>query len=161
MRIYHGAILAVSKPDALHSRDYLDFGKGFYATSYYKQAARWARRKALRKGGLPVVSTYELSDDLTGLKILRFEDDETWVNFVCDCRRGSDAYKAYDIVIGNVANDDVYAAVDMYYRGLWDIQRTLKELTYYEMNNQYCFIKQKAIDDKLAFIESVEVSEDV
>lgn len=38
MKLYHSSTVAVSSPDTLHSRDYLDFGKGFYLTSIYDQA---------------------------------------------------------------------------------------------------------------------------
>lgn len=34
MNVYHGSILEISKPDNLHSQNYLDFGRGFYVTSY-------------------------------------------------------------------------------------------------------------------------------
>lgn len=31
--------------------------------------------------------------------------------------------KGNDIVIGNVADDDVFKTVDMYFRGLWDKEK--------------------------------------
>ena len=61
---------------------------------------------------------------------------EIWLNFVCDCRRGKDVYKQYDIAIGSVADDDVFKSIDMYFKGLWDEERTLNEIRYYKMNNQ-------------------------
>jgi hypothetical protein len=71
---------------------------------------------------------------------------------------GKDIYQNYDIIIGSVANDKVYTAIDMYYRGIWDIERTLSELKYYKMNDQCCLITQQFIDTKLAFIDSYEVT---
>ena len=59
--------------------------------------------------------------------------------------------------IGSVANDKVYLVVDMYYRGIWDMERTLSELQYYEHNNQICLLNQELIDKHLTFIESYEV----
>ena len=32
MILYHGYDLAITQPDILHSRPYVDFGGGFYAT---------------------------------------------------------------------------------------------------------------------------------
>ena len=81
------------------------------------------------------------------------------VIFVCDCRDGKEDYKKYDIIIGGVANDDVFKSVDMYHRGIWDKQRTLQELKYFRKNNQIAFINQKAIDDLLVFNSSYEVEE--
>jgi hypothetical protein len=52
-----------------------------------------------------------LKDDYTGYNVLNFrdpEDDEKWLDFVCDCRDGKEDYKKYDIIIGGVANDDVF-----------------------------------------------------
>jgi hypothetical protein len=42
MTVYHGGILEIRNPDVTHSKKYLDFGKGFYVTSFLKQAERWA-----------------------------------------------------------------------------------------------------------------------
>ena len=50
MTVYHGGILEIRNPDVTHSKKYLDFGKGFYVTSFPKQAERWAVRKAMRSG---------------------------------------------------------------------------------------------------------------
>ena len=48
MIAYHGSTSIVKKPDALHSKRFLDFGRGFYVTSYKSQAERWAKRKSIR-----------------------------------------------------------------------------------------------------------------
>ena len=44
MKLYHSSNMSVVKPDIIHSRDYLDFGKGFYLTSIHEQAVRYAQR---------------------------------------------------------------------------------------------------------------------
>ena len=44
MRVYHGTIEIIEKPDVIHSKKYLDFGKGFYLTSFENQARKWAAR---------------------------------------------------------------------------------------------------------------------
>ncbi|MFP3041111.1 DUF3990 domain-containing protein [Treponema primitia] len=158
MKVYHGSSAVVKNPDVQFSRENLDFGKGFYVTSYQEQAENWAKRKALRKGTSPIVSAYTLKEDFDGFQVLRFtQDNKAWIDFVCACRSGKDIYRNYDIIIGSVANDKVYTAVDMYYRGIWDIDRTLAEIKYYKMNDQYCLITQQFIDAKLLFIDSYEV----
>lgn len=43
MKLYHSSNLSVKQPDTVHSRDYLDFGKGFYLTSIYEQAVKYAQ----------------------------------------------------------------------------------------------------------------------
>ena len=158
MKVYHGSNITVAHPDISHSRANLDFGRGFYETTVKDQAENWARRKALRAGSTPTVSVYDMGDNISDIRFLQFENnDEAWLDFVCDCRRGSDQYRSYDLIFGDVANDKVYAAVDLYYRGIWDIQRTLHELKFYDRNNQFCFVTQNTIDRLLQFISSYEV----
>jgi len=157
MKVYHGSYMAVETPDTTHSRDSLDFGRGFYLTSYQGQAERWAKRKASRKKAAPIVSIYEMTEISPVHRISRFQNDLEWVEFVCNARRGVTEYKSYDIIIGGVANDDVYEAVGMYFRGLWDIERTLRELKYYEINDQICIISQSLIDELVTFSSAYEV----
>lgn len=47
MRLYHASTSIIEKPDVLHSRDKLDFGKGFYLTTIREQAVRYAERKLI------------------------------------------------------------------------------------------------------------------
>ena len=35
MKLYHSSTVKVENPDLEHSRDYLDFGKGFYLLSFH------------------------------------------------------------------------------------------------------------------------------
>ena len=60
MRLYHSSNIIVEKPDTSHSRKYLDFGRGFYLTSIYDQAIRYAQR--LKRRGQPAwLNIYEFS----------------------------------------------------------------------------------------------------
>ena len=158
MIVYHGTTDIIEKPDVNHSTNYLDFGKGFYLTTYEEQAKKWALRKSLRQGKNAIVNVYELKVDLTDCRVLSFENEnEQWLDFVCACRRGEPLNQEYDIVIGNVANDDVFKTVDMYFRGLWDKQRVLQELRYYKMNDQICIVNQGTLDKVLEFKKYYEV----
>lgn len=65
--LYHGSDQVINRPDVAFSRDNLDFGRGFYATSFKDQAER---------------------------------------------PDGS-----FDMIVGGVADDKVYRAIDMHYRG--------------------------------------------
>ena len=158
MIVYHGTTQIIEKPDVKHSKKYLDFGKGFYLTSYEAQAKKWALRKGLRQEKPAIVNIYELKTDFSGYRVLSFENEnEQWLDFVCACRKGEEINKDYDIVIGNVADDDVFKTVDMYFRGFWDKQKVLQELRYYKMNDQICIVNQRALDNLLVFKKSYEV----
>lgn len=160
MTVFHGSNLEIRTPDVSFSKSYLDFGKGFYVTSYKNQAERWALRKASRYGGTPSVNIYTFADELSEFKVLKFDNEnEKWLDFVCACRKGEEINRDYDIVIGNVADDDVFKTVDMYFRGLWDKQRTIEELRYFKSNDQICIVNQKILPAVLKFEKSYFVEE--
>lgn len=158
MIVYHGTTEEIENPDVNHSKKYLDFGEGFYLTTYEEQAKKWAVRKAMRQEKTAIVNVYEMDDNWSDYKVLSFEkENEAWLDFVCSCRKGETINMEYDIIIGNVADDDVFKTVDMYFRGLWDKAKVLDELRYYKMNNQICIVNQKTINKILKFIKSYEV----
>lgn len=160
MIVYHGTTEIIRRPDVIHSKKYLDFGTGFYVTTFEEQARKWALRKGLRQEKKAVVNVYEMKKDLRDYRVLTFEhENEQWLDFVCDCRKGKELNQLYDIVIGNVADDDVFKTVDLYFRGLWEKEKVLKELRYYKMNDQICIINQNTLDEVLEFKMAYEVME--
>ena len=156
MLVYPGSIYKIEFPDVKFSKKYLDFGQGFYLTTFQKQAEKWALRKADRiETGIATVNVYELKDNLEKYKVKKFDsDNEDWLDFVCQCRKGEDIYKQYDLIIGPVADDDVFKTINMYFRKLWDKTKTLEELRYYKLSNQICITNQKAVEKLLSFKSS-------
>ena len=158
MIVYHGSTEIIKYPDVVHSKKYLDFGRGFYITTFENQAKKWAVRKGMRQEKAAIVNVYELSEAWDYFKVLSFEkENEKWLDFVCACRKGQPLNKEYDIIIGNVADDDVFKTVDMYFRGLWDKEKVLDELRYYKMNNQICIVNQETLNRVITFKRAYEV----
>ena len=158
MIVYHGSTEVIEIPDVKHSKKYLDFGKGFYLTTYEEQAKKWAIRKSMRQGKPAIVNVYDMKDNYNDYQVLSFEkENEKWLDFVCACRKGESLNTDYDIIIGNVADDDVFKTVDMYFRGLWDKEKVLEELRYYKMNNQICIVNQNTLNQILTFQKAYEV----
>ncbi|MBE5893283.1 MAG: DUF3990 domain-containing protein [Lachnospiraceae bacterium] len=158
MIVYHGTTEIVERPDVEHSKKYLDFGKGFYLTTYEDQAKKWAVRKGMRQGKKAIVNVYKMEDNWDKYRVLSFEkENEKWLEFVCACRNGEPLNRDYDIIIGSVADDDVFKTVDMYFRGLWDKTKVLEELRYYKMNDQICIVNQDTLDQILTFQKAYEV----
>ena len=158
MIVYHGSSEIIKNPDVKFSKKYLDFGSGFYLTSFENQAKKWAIRKGMRQNKPGIVNIYELKDNWKDCNVLSFEEEnEKWLDFVCACRKGEEVNKQFDIIIGNVADDDVFKTVDMYFRGLWDKQKVLSELTYYKKNDQICIANQKTLNEVLKYKKSYEV----
>ena len=160
MTVYHGSTVEICVPDVVHSKRFLDFGPAFYVTSFQDQAERWGMRKSARLGGdlTPVVNVYELDDDLSDLSVLRFgEANEKWLDFVCDCRDGRDVYSPYDMIIGRVADDDVFRTIQSWRQGDITKGRALELLRFARPNDQFALRTAKAISEKLKFMRSYTV----
>ena len=156
MILYHGSYSAIEHPDISFSRDYVDFGKGFYTTPIKEQAEKWCQR-FIRKNKKGVVSKYVLDDSIINkLKVLEFVAyDDKWLDFILNCRSGKDQ-SDYDIVIGGVANDKVFNTVELYFDGLIDKKEAIKRLTYEKINLQVCIRNQEVIDRYLVYKGSEE-----
>lgn len=153
MKLYHSSYTSVNSPDILHSRDYLDFGKGFYLTSLEDQAVKYAQR-FIRRRQNAWLNSYEFIFDYDKWKVLEFKAyDKAWLDFVSKCRAGEDKTD-YDIVIGGIANDKVIQTLDRYFEGELSVEDTLGLLKYEKPNNQYCIRSQRMLDECLKYIES-------
>jgi hypothetical protein len=63
MKVYHASKFIIESPDIYHSRDLLDFGKGFYLTSLVEQAKKYAQR-FLFQGDKAYLNQYILDENL-------------------------------------------------------------------------------------------------
>lgn len=151
MLVYHSSNECFISPDVEHSRDALDFGKGFYVTKLREQADKYANR-FLRIGDDAFLHIFEYMPD-SNMRIKVFDSyGEEWLDFVCSCRQGGEDYKQYDIIEGGVANDKVYRTVDLYMAGIYNKEQALQNLAYEKPNHQLCFTTQAAIDTCLNFV---------
>lgn len=111
MTVYHGSYMPVEHPEIRIGRNTKDFGAGFYCTVIREQAQRWARRYDTK-----IVSIYEVRLNST-LKIKEFKDmTDEWLDFIIACRSGK--RHDYDIVIGAMANDQIYNYISDYVDGI-------------------------------------------
>ena len=153
MKLYHSSNTSVERPDTIHSRDYLDFGKGFYLTSLHEQAVKYAQR-FIRRNQKAWINSYEFIYDPANCKVLHFDAyDKAWLDFVSKCRAGEDDTD-FDIIIGGIANDRVIQTLDRYFEGELSMEETLGLLIYEKPNNQYCIRSQKMLDECLKHIGS-------
>lgn len=156
MRLYHSSNTIVKKPDTLHSRNFLDFGKGFYLTSIHEQAVKYAQR-FIRRNHQAWLNSYDFECDLSEWKVCKFENyDREWLQYVSKCRAGEDV-SDYDIVIGGIANDKVIQTLDRYFEGELSENETLGLLKYEKPNIQYCIRSQSMLDKCLKHIESLQL----
>lgn len=158
MELYHGSYCKIENPDISYSRDSLDFGRGFYLTDIKNQAIQWVDRFIKRgKSGCVNIYTIDL-DKLKNLyRVKEFDSyNMEWLDFILDCRNGSNRYLEYDIVIGGIAYDKVYNTIELYEFELITKDEALNRLKYHKPNNQICIINQEILDKYLDF-KSCEV----
>ena len=154
MIVYHGSYCKIERPLLSFSREKLDFGKGFYLTPIREQAERWCRRFT-RLNKEAILNVYELEDEVDA-RVKNFSSyDEEWLDYIFACRNGEDIYKQYDIVIGGVANDNVFATLDAYFAGYMDKEMALKKLKYEKPNQQICILDQVILERYLSFKEAI------
>lgn len=152
MLIYHASDVIVEKPDTIHSRLNLDFGKGFYATVLKVQAERYAQKFLLRNRR-GVLNTYRYTP-FEGMIIKEFEAyDGEWLDFVAACRIGEKIYDQYDVISGGIANDRVFNTLDLYFSNQMTKEEALKRLKFEKPNQQLCFTNQYVIERSITFIE--------
>ena len=151
MIVYHGSYQEIPKPDLLHSRANVDFGRGFYTTPLDEQAKKWCQ-KFKRRGKDAIISRYEFDERAyQELKILNLASySEEWLDFILNCRRNNDTTD-YDIVIGGVANDKVFNTVELYFDNLIDKSEAIHRLRYEKPNLQICFRTPIALERYLRY----------
>ena len=156
MRVYHASFIEIKSPDTEHSRNFLDFGRGFYLTTIYEQAEKYAHR-FIRRGKQAWINVYELNENWDNSSVREFPAyNDEWLDFVASCRAGKEV-ENYDLVIGGIANDRVIVTLDRYFEGTLSKENTLGLLKYEKPNIQYCIRNEEMIKHCLSFIESVKL----
>lgn len=149
MKVYHGGYCPIEIPEIIIGKYAKDFGAGFYCTELKEQAIRWARRYDTR-----IVSIYNFEQNKE-LKILHFNEmTEEWLNFIVNCRNG--IKHDYDIVIGAMANDQVYNYISDFISGVLTKEQFWVLAKFKHPTHQINFCTAEAVKC-LTFIESEEI----
>lgn len=154
--LYHTSNTIITTPDTLHSREHLDFGRGFYLTPLYDQASKYAER-FLRKGEDAYINVYEIEDELTEFSLKVFDAyDNEWLDFVTACRKGL-PHPAYDVIEGGIADDQVFNTIDLYFAEIYTYEQALDQLRFKRPNRQLCITNQKILAEKLHFVKYIKI----
>ena len=152
MRLYHGTTLAIEHPRIINRFPTLDFGTGFYTTSNEVQAQEFALKTYGRRGrcGSPTVNAYEVDDSVLAngcLEVLHFEGPNAdWLHFVVHNRRfGRDPSLEADVIVGPVANDNVFRTIDLFEAGDLTEAEAIARFKVNELFDQYLFCTEKAL----------------
>ena len=151
--------MVVEKPNLDYSRKSLDFGSGFYTTENREQAIDFARKVAIRneqESRFVCIYDFDIEAAKNILEILMFPGpDRQWLDYVHQNRHGRYTGKSHDLVIGPVANDDVYAALIVYEQGIINAEQTIEALKIKKLYNQYVFKSDRALSF-LKFVSSFD-----
>lgn len=137
--IYHGSYTEIKSPKIITGRSTKDFGNGFYCTVIKEQAERRARRY-----DTPTVNVYSVLID-ESLDILEFKTmTEEWLDFIVDCRAGKP--HNYDIVIGAMADDQIYNFISDFIDGIITRQQFWSLVKFKYPTHQINFCTEKALE---------------
>ena len=159
MKVFHGTNTVIEQPKIINRFKTLDFGEGFYTTENENQARGFAVKVYERRSPslYPVVNCYEFDEDLTKFSVLKFDaPNEKWLDFVVERRKGIALNKKYDLIIGPVANDDVFGTIILYEAGQLDKESAIKKFKVKKLYNQVVFCNEFVLNS-LNFIKSYKV----
>lgn len=124
----------------------MDFGSGFYLTSDFRQAEKWAKLVVKRRQqGKAMVNRYIFTPS-NELNILHFNTaNDEWLDFVVANRKLQPLKDRYDLVIGPVANDATLPVIDDYMDGRYTKQEAVARLLPQNLTDQYAFLSEKAL----------------
>ena len=149
MIIYHGSTVLVETPKILESESFLDFGAGFYTTTSYEQAERWARTKMRRENkdtGYVAIYEFDYEKAKGNAEIHTFETaDMEWLQFVVKNRRGVPFVEFMDMHVGPVADDNVYQSIRFFETGILSVEETVKRLKTETLQDQWVFHSDKIL----------------
>ena len=159
MRLYHGSTVDVKRPNIQKGRKATDFGRGFYTTTNFEQAKKWALLKKNREqSDRAIVSVYEAPDNILEgeFVVLHFAGaTKEWLEFVVNNRKGKST-EEYELVMGPVANDQLYATIRLYEQRVITADAAIEMLKTHKLFNQLSFHTER-VAVLLKFVEAVKI----
>ncbi len=149
MILYHGSNVEVRNPKLIPSKRLLDFGAGFYLTSDFEQASKWAIRTTNNRGtGIPTVSVFYIEElQFENLRVLHFESaNKEWLRYISANRTGKIIEEEFDVVSGPVANDQAIRTVNNYLKGYFSEDIAIQLLFPQKLKDQYAFRTENALN---------------
>lgn len=173
--VYHGTseqnrISLENGIDLEYSKNYLDFGKGFYTTSNHQQAVDFAFRRAEFSNGNPIIISYninkELFEQLTINCLIFDSPNEKWYEFIYNNRVKSEYMLSefhnknyeYDVVYGKVADKDIGRLTRKAQKKQIDFQEFVRGIKPFDDYDQMSFHTINSL--KVLTISKIEIIND-
>ncbi len=145
--LYHGTGKYFKIFDLKQARGFKDFGRGFYLTTSYRQAQRWAQVKAEEEAYIYqyVVEGF-CSANWKVLELLQY--DEVWIDFITESRlTGKET--SYDIIYDRIADNQYFemsSVLQRYSRKQISSEEAIQKIQWkYSDGDQYCFKNERVI----------------
>ncbi len=159
MKLYYSFNVVIKQIDFAQCKPYKDSGQGFYLNKIEEQAVQMAYHTAIIYGGAPIVTVFEFDEAAAmadeSLAVKRFtKPNEEWALFVMAnrSRKGRHPVRAYNIVIGPVADDTIAMLFRNFEDGIIDLPMLVARLRYKKISSQYFSHSAHAIQ----YLESYE-----
>ena len=159
-RLYHGTDRDFDVFDFRFARSFKDFGKGFYLTTHFQQAQRWAQNKA-RMRDVTYIYSYGINAiDENEWKILELlQYNQEWVDFITESRiTGKES--EYDIIYDRMADSqfvEISEILQLYSDSDITAEKVIEKIKWHNHSaDQYCFKNERALSlltDKRVIIQ--------
>lgn len=155
-RLYHASPASFRSFDLEKAYNFKDFGRGFYLTTNFEQALKWANGKRRHKEGY--IYEYFLDKEKVEnikLNIMEFLDYSiSWAHFLAAHRHEIIEDAGLDLIYDRMADsssEEITNAIDGFYQNAENSEKLMMEVfAEKRMGNskydQYCFKTQRAID---------------
>lgn len=159
-RLYHGTDREFDVFDFRFARSFKDFGKGFYLTTHFQQAQRWAQNKA-RMRDVTYIYSYGINvideDKWNILELLQYNQE--WVDFITESRiTGKES--EYDIIYDRMADSqfvEISEILQLYSDSDITAEKVIEKIKWHNHSaDQYCFKNERALSlltDKRVIIQ--------
>lgn len=153
IHLFHGTTVLFEQPDLNKAKPYKDFGKGFYLTTNFSQAGKWAIRGLFPDHIDSVGYIYEYIFDmetvnsLACLELLTYNKD--WVKTISWYRNNLETTIEYDLIYDRMADGKYRELIDVlqrYDRKQAGVGEVLAIAQFKDTrSDQYCFKTYKSL----------------
>ena len=149
-KLYHGTDKEFDTFDFSKAKKFKDFGKGYYLTTDFRQAQKWAQKRGDRskKAYIYCYDVDKVSDNsLRILELLQY--DSEWLEFISKCRMEGFDDKKYDIIYDRIADTQYLEIADTlqdYREHIISAEEAIAKIRWKDLRaDQYCFKSEKAL----------------
>lgn len=150
-KLYHGTDQEFNGFDFSFAKSFKDFGKGFYLTTNFSQAQKWAQNRARTKSKTKTyIYSYGINlideSNWNILELLQY--DQKWVDFITESRM-TGKESEYDIIYDRIADNqfsEISEILRSYNNSEINAETVIEKIKWNNDDaDQYCFKNERAL----------------